>query len=274
MLYIISTPIGNLKDITFRAIETLKNCDYVLCEDTRISKILLDRYDIKKRLISFHKFNEKKLKSDILKDLKRGKTIGLISDAGTPLISDPGQHLVRACLDKKIEVQAIPDPCSIIQALVLSGFDISFFQFLGFLPKKLNELNFIIKKMLLFDGVSISFETAKRILNTVEKIAKLDPKREIVILKEMTKKFELRLSNRAKDMVKHLKKHPLKGELVLIINKGKIIDDLDIEESVKLLQTTYGISLKEAIKLSAKIKNISKRKIYQIFKANSLLKII
>ncbi|NGX33913.1 MAG: Ribosomal RNA small subunit methyltransferase I [Candidatus Anoxychlamydiales bacterium] len=263
MLYIISTPIGNLKDITYRAIETLKNCEYILCEDTRVSKILLDRYHIKKRLFSFHKFNEKKLQSNILKDLKEEKIIALISDAGTPLISDPGESLIKACYEENIKVEAIPGPCSIIQALVLSGFKTKPFQFLGFLPKKTSELNFFIKKMLFFDGVSICFESSKRILKTLEKIASLDPKREVCILKEMTKKFEKRIANRTEDMLKHLKNHPLKGELVLVVNNGEIIDDLSIEECIKLLQSMYGLSLKEAMKVSSKIKNISKKKIYE-----------
>ncbi|KKK76043.1 hypothetical protein LCGC14_2867660 [marine sediment metagenome] len=120
--------------------------------------------------------------------------------------------------------------------------------------------------MLFFDGVSITFESAKRILKTVEKIASLDPKRELCILKEMTKKFEKRIAHRADDMLKYLKNHPLKGELVLVVNRGEMIDDLSIEESVKLLQSMYGLSLKEAITASAKIKNISKKKVYEIFK--------
>jgi len=267
MLYIISTPIGNLQDISFRALDTLKKCDYILSEDTRVSKILLDRYQIKKRLVSFHKFNEKKLTLNILNDLKNAKIIGLISDAGTPLISDPGESLIKACFDENIKVETIPGPCSVIQALVLSGFKTFPFQFLGFLPKKAKDLNFSIKKMLFFDGVSIAFESPKRVHKTVEKIAKLDPERDICILKEMTKKFEKRIAHSAKDMLKYLKNNPIKGEIVLVINKGeKIIDDLSIEQSVKLLQSTYGLDLKEAIKISAKIKNRSRKQIYEIFK--------
>lgn len=266
MLYIISTPIGNLKDISLRALETLKNCEYVLCEDTRISRVLFNRYEIKTKLISFHKFSEQKKQLKILNDLKDGTTIGLISDGGTPLISDPGQSLIQICYKENIKVEAIPGACSIIQALVLSGFDTHPFQFLGFLPKKEGELIFFIKKMLFYDGTSICFETAKRILKTIQKIAKLDPKREICILKEMTKKFEMRISLKAEDMIKHLKERPLRGEIVLAIKNGTTADDLSIEDCIKLLQRTYGVSLKEAIKIGAKIKNIPKRDIYQILK--------
>jgi len=266
MLYIISTPIGNLEDITVRAIKVMSKCDYILSEDTRVSRILLNRYDIKTPLLSFHKFNEKKLLNKILKDLKSNKVIGLISDAGTPLISDPGENLIKNCFEKNLKVEALPGPCSIIQALVLSGFNTIPFQFLGFLPKKASELDFFIKKMLFYDGTSLALESARRILTTIEKIAKLSPDRNIAILKEMTKKFELRLSMKALEMVKYLKKHPLKGELVLAVDKGDIIDDIDIEDLVKLLQSLHGLSLKKAIKASSKIKNVSKKIAYKIFK--------
>ncbi|KKK76042.1 hypothetical protein LCGC14_2867650 [marine sediment metagenome] len=123
MLYIISTPIGNLEDITLRALRVMSKCEYILCEDTRISRRLLEKYEIKTHLISFHKFNEKKLQKKIIEDLQSKKIIGLISDAGTPLISDPGYNLVSTCLQKDIKVEAIPGPSSIIQALVLSGFE-------------------------------------------------------------------------------------------------------------------------------------------------------
>jgi 16S rRNA (cytidine1402-2'-O)-methyltransferase len=266
MLYIISTPIGNLKDISLRALEIMSKCFYILCEDTRVSKILLNHYDIKTPLKSFHKFNENKEKEKILDDLKKGKTIGLISDAGTPLISDPGHNLVNTCFDENIKIESIPGPCSVIQALVLSGFETTTFQFLGFLPKKENELNFYIKKMLFFDGTSIAFETAKRINTTIEKIEKLDPKRNIAILKEMTKKFEMRIQMQAEKLTSYLKKHPLKGELVLAVEKGKMPDNISLEESIKLFQTTYGLSLKEAINICAKIKKTSKKTLYKMFK--------
>lgn len=266
MLYIISTPIGNLKDITFRAIDTLSKCDYVLSEDTRISKILFNHYSIKTPLVSFHKFNERKNQKRIIQDLKSGKIIGLISDAGTPLISDPGYNLLQEVYEENIQIEAIPGACSIIQALVLSGFSTSSFQFLGFLPKKPNELNFSIKKMLFFDGTSLCFETSKRIKKTVDAIATIDPKRRLAILKEMTKKFEKRISMNALDLSKFLDSNILKGEIVLVVEKGDIPDNIDIEETIKLLQKFCGMDLKQAIKASANLKNISKKTVYKKMK--------
>lgn len=266
MLYIISTPIGNLKDITLRAIEVMSNCFYILCEDTRVSRVLLDHYNIKVPLRCFHKFNEIKEQSKIIEDLKEGKTIGIISDAGTPLVSDPGYNLVKTCFKENIKVEAIPGASSIIQALVLSGFETLPFQFLGFLPKKTSEMDFIIKKMLFYDGTSICFETAKRLIDTIEKIAKIDPKRNIAVLKEMTKKFEMRLEMEAEKLLEYLKKNTsIKGEIVLVIDKGDI-PDVSIEDCVILLQNSFGLSLKEAIEKAAIIKKISKKELYKIFK--------
>lgn len=265
MLYIISTPIGNLEDITLRAIRVMSKCEYILCEDTRISRRLLAKYEIKTHLVSFHKFNEKKLQKKITEDLQNKKTIGLISDAGTPLISDPGYNLVSTCLQEDIKVEAIPGPSSIMQALVLSGFETAPFQFLGFLPKKPSDLNFFIKKMLFFDGTSLVFESAKRIKKTVEKIASFDPKRHIAILKELTKKFEKRIALPAQEMAKYLDTHPIKGEIVLAVQKGEIIDDISIDECIKLLRSLHGFDLKEAIKFTAKIKDMPKKEIYNKF---------
>lgn len=266
MLYIISTPIGNLKDITFRAIEVMSSCFYILCEDTRVSKVLLDHYNIKTPLRSFHKFNEIKEQNKIINDLKEDKIIGLISDAGTPLISDPGFNLVKTCYENNIKVEGIPGASSIIEALVLSGFESIPFQFVGFLPKKPSELDFYIKKMLFFDGTSIAFETVNRINSTIEKIAKLDPKRNIAILKEMTKKFEMRICMEAQKLENYLKNNPLKGELVLVIEKGNIPDDVELEECVLLLQNTFGLSLKEAIEKTSILKKTSKKTLYKLLK--------
>ncbi|MEK7339340.1 MAG: 16S rRNA (cytidine(1402)-2'-O)-methyltransferase, partial [Verrucomicrobiota bacterium] len=134
MLYVVSTPIGNLKDFSFRALDVLKECDYILCEDTRHSQILLSHYSIKKPLKSFHRFNERMRLRAILEDLENGKNIALISDAGTPAISDPGLQLISECHQKKIPMTTIPGACAVIVALLLSGFSSTVFQFLGFVP--------------------------------------------------------------------------------------------------------------------------------------------
>ncbi len=194
MLYLISTPIGNLGDITFRAISTLKSCDYILCEDTRKSRILLDHYDIKKKLVSFHKFKEKTEEDNIIQDLIEGKDIALISDAGTPVISDPGEYLIKRCIKEKIKYTHIPGPCSLISAYVVSGINAEKFQFIGFLPKKGSEKENFLKEAMYYPGATVCFDTPHRIIDTLKVINKLDGKRNIFIAREITKIFEYFLS--------------------------------------------------------------------------------
>jgi 16S rRNA (cytidine1402-2'-O)-methyltransferase len=257
LLFVIATPIGHLADISQRALDTLKMCDAILCEDTRHSLRLFERYGIQKKLISYHKFKEKSALEAILEDLKMGKNLGLISDAGTPCINDPGQILVDECLKQNIPVTAIPGPCSLIQALVLSGFETSRFQFIGFLPKNPAQ---ILKETSLFPGVTIAFESPERLVDT---LALIDGEREIAVAREMTKSFEECRRGKAKDILAHYQTHPPKGEIVLLINRGMPVDDLESEELVSLLMQYLGSNLKEAIKQAAKLKGIPKREVYQ-----------
>jgi 16S rRNA (cytidine1402-2'-O)-methyltransferase len=259
MLFVIATPIGNLGDLSQRAIDTLASCDAILCEDTRRSSILLDRYGIKKKLISYHKFKEKESLEKILEELALGKNLGLISDAGTPCINDPGQILVAACQERRLPVSAIPGPCSIIQALVLSGFDTSRFQFIGFLPKKPEA---VLKQALSYPGVTVAFESPERLLETLRLI---DPERVVAVAREMTKTFEECRKGKAKELLHHFQAQPVRGEIVLLISEGNPPDDLTLEELVEMLQKLHGLSLKEAIKQAARFKDIPKRDVYKTF---------
>lgn len=259
MLYVIATPIGNLGDISQRALDTLQACDAILCEDTRRSSILLDRYGIKKKLISYHKFKEKESLQRILDDLAAGQNLALVSDAGTPCINDPGQILVAACKEQGLPVTALPGPCSPIQALVLSGFDTSRFQFLGFLPKKPEA---VLRLALAYPGTSIAFESPERLVDT---LALIDGEREVAVAREMTKTYEECRVGKAKELLKHFQAHPPKGEIVLLISEGEAPDDLSLEELVEMLQELHGLSLKEAIKQAAKFKDVPKREIYKKF---------
>lgn len=259
MLFVISTPIGNLSDISQRALDTFKQCDAILCEDTRHSLRLLERYGIEKKLTPYHKFNEKETLERILNDLQAGKTFALISDAGTPCINDPGQILVDACREKGLKVSAIPGPCSLIQALVLSGFDTTRFQFIGFLPKKPAGT---LREALGYPGTTVAFESPERLLETLRCI---DQEREVAVVREMTKTFEECIRGKAEEVLAHFEKHPPKGEIVLLIKEGKIRDDLTPEELVLMLQENFGMSLKEAIKQAAKMKGLSKRDVYEKF---------
>ena len=260
MLYIVSTPIGNLKDITYRAVEVLQSCDYILAEDTRESKKLLSHYQIEKKLISFHEFSSKKKEDAIIEDLHEGKNIALISDAGTPLISDPGSPLVQRILQENLPITAIPGPSAFILAAVLSGFDTTIFQFVGFLAKKEKELTETLKNYLEYPGTTIAYESPHRILKTVKILADIEPEREIAIFRELTKKFEEHLRGTAQKLFTKLENTTLKGEIVLVISKRKneskkILKDELIPEFIRYLKDYPHLTKDEVIaKIAHKFK--------------------
>lgn len=267
MLYVVATPIGNLSDISFRAIDTLKNCDYILCEDTRHSRILMQHYNIAKPLKSFHKFSEMSKQEEVISDLKQGHSICLISDAGTPGISDPGEKLIQECLHHEIQVTAIPGACAAITALCCSGLMTSRFQFLGFLPRKSSELKHTLQEILNYPGTSICYESPNRLLHVLEQIQELDPERFLVVARELTKKFEEIKRDKAANLISYWKNAALKGEIVLMISSSADKptydwDSISPQEHVKLMQETYGITRQEAIIHVAKIRGSSKRNIY------------
>lgn len=268
MLYLVATPIGNLSDFSFRALETLKSCDYILCEDTRHSLILLKHYEIQKPLKSYHKFNEASQVDSILEDLQNGKIICLISDAGTPGISDPGEILVKKCVESQIPFSAIPGACAAIQALCCSGFPTRRFQFWGFLPKKEGELKSELQSIFAYGGTTICYESPHRILKVLEMIHLLYPDREIAIARELTKKFEEIVRGTGQTLLTYWETHPLKGEIVLMIGPNDKKADQEWEqwtpeEHVMWLQDSYGISKKDAIKIAAELRGVPKREIYQ-----------
>ncbi len=267
MLYLVATPIGNLEDITYRAVRILSSCSYILCEDQRKSQILLNHYGIKKELQSFHKFCEKKKEERILNDLKEGKEIALISDAGVPLISDPGCNLVQKCIENKLSFTAIPGPSSLMNALLLSGFNTQPLLFLGFLSKQKSEKEKEIRRMLFFPGTSICFETAKRIEETLHIIQDLDPSRPCAIAREMTKKFEECVRHDAASLLLQVQRSPLLGELVLVLGAQEApVHLLPLEELISLLQNLFALDEKEAIKTAAKLRKTPKRAYYNLLK--------
>lgn len=268
MLYLVATPIGNLADITLRALETLKSCDYILCEDTRHSVILLNHYHIQKPLKSYHKFNEAARMESILQDLKLGKNICLISDAGTPGISDPGAELIKACIEHNLPMTAIPGPCAMIQALICSGLTTERFQFWGFLARKENELKCELQTIFTYLGTTICYESPHRLFKVLELIQLMQPERSLVIARELTKKFEEIVRGTARVLIEHWEQIPLKGEIVLLISPAPPQQILDWttwtpEEHVHWIQENYALSRKEAIKLAADLRGVPKRHIYQ-----------
>ncbi len=212
MLYLVASPIGNLGDLSFRAVEILGSVDAILCEDTRHSLKLLNHYKIKKPLHSYHKFNEAKKEQIILDLLSEGKELALLSDAGTPGISDPGQRLVAACQKQGLPVTLIPGPCALIQALVLSGFSTEPFQFLGFLPRRSGRLQRTLEEMLAYQGTSIAYESPHRLHKTLALLDKINPNCQIAVARELTKKFEEIRWGTPKEIGE------VKGECVLLLS--------------------------------------------------------
>ncbi len=273
MIYLVATPVGNLSDITFRALETLKSVDYILCEDTRVSQQLLSHYAIKKPLVSYHKYSESSQQERILSDLKEGKKIALISDAGTPGIADPGAQLVAACRSEAIPVTPIPGACAAITALCASGLPTDLFQFIGFLPKKRGELQESLKMACLYPGTTIAYESPHRLLDTLALLKELSPNCLVVIARELTKVYEEFVQGTPAMILEHFATSPLKGEIVLMLQGGAPLpstsEDLTPLEHVAKLIQTEGLSTKEAIATVAKQRGLNKRTLYKLFTLSS-----
>ena len=262
-LYLVPTPIGNLNDITLRAIETLRKSDVILCEDTRISKNLLSKYEINTKLISNHKFNEKKNLSKIIGILKKGSVVSMISDAGTPNISDPGNLLVKECIKNEIEIIPLPGPSAVTTALSASGFLDKFF-FYGFFPEKNNEILKILETTKKVDSSIIFFVSAKKINKIIPYIKKEFSGRKILICREMSKLYEefIRLDV---DELKLFEKN-LKGELTVVISeKLNKKNSLELSESDKrtIKNMINRLSIKEITNLIHQNNPVSKKIIYK-----------
>ena len=262
-LYIVSTPIGNLEDITFRALKVLKNSDIILCEDTRRSIKLLNYYKIKKKLVSYHKFNEKKQLSNIIQHFKEGKILSLISDAGTPLLSDPGRLLVNHCIENKIQVIPIPGVSSITSALSVSGFKDKFL-FYGFLPKTEKELEKVLSALSQSDYTQIFFVPSKKINFYIKYFKTFFLGRNILIAKEITKIHETFF----RDKIEKLKifKSPVKGELTVVISEKNSRSQIYNEEKIvnKIKKYLKKYSLKDTVNLILETEKINKKKIYAL----------
>ena len=262
-LYVVPTPIGNLGDITIRAIEILKNSDYILCEDTRVSKKLFDKYEIKSKLISYHKFNEKKNLNKIINLLVNKKIISLISDAGTPTISDPGNLLINECIKKNIEIIPLPGPSSVSSAISISGFSEKFF-FYGFFPEKKKKLLEDLNILSNLNCSLVFFISPKKINKIIPFLKEKFIGREIVICREISKYYEEFIRSEINDLDKL--DINIKGEITLVISEKKkdnnfshLLNESDKRNISKLINK---LSIKEIIKLINKENKISKKLIY------------
>ncbi len=218
MLYIVSTPIGNLDDVSQRTISTLKKVDLILAEDTRRIKKLMNRYDIKNEITSYHEHTSPKKEEKIISLLKEGKEISLVSDSGTPLISDPGYKLVKKAVHEGIKISPIPGPSAILSALVSSGCTTDKFMFLGFVPKKQGERKKFFEKIKNTDMTTIIYESPYRITKTLEVMKDILPGRDICICREITKKFEEFIYGNSKEILDKMSKK-VKGEITIVIDK-------------------------------------------------------
>ena len=266
MLNFISTPIGNLNDISLRAIDVIRSSDYLYAEDTRNAKKLLDFINIQIKCKSFHEHNEDKISKEIIKHIKNKKIISIVSDAGTPAISDPGYRLIRLCVDNNIRYTLIPGASSVINALIMSGLPTDKFSFYGFIPRKISEQERFIE-LLEHDGkTAIFFESSKRVENTLNNLSKwIEPDRGISICKEMTKIHENVIRGKLSNILEsiHKNKINLKGEIVVVIegsNKNEIKFQIDPKVKKEFLAK---LPARDAAKLIASISGENKREIYK-----------
>jgi len=216
MLYVVATPIGNLQDITLRALEVLKQADVIACEDTRHTKILLERYQIRKPLISYHSYSKADKTEHILGLLRQGKDVALVSDSGTPGISDPGAHLIAAAQDAGIPVTAIPGPAALVVGLILSGLATDKFAFEGFLPVKKGARQKKLKELLDLGRTVIVYESPHRLVRLLEEITQAEPERVIACARELTKKFEEIKRGKAAELLAYFKAQRPRGEFMVI----------------------------------------------------------
>ncbi|WP_440648162.1 16S rRNA (cytidine(1402)-2'-O)-methyltransferase [Candidatus Pelagibacter sp. HIMB1521] len=261
-LYLVATPIGNLKDISFRSLEILEKSDYILCEDTRVSKHLLEKYQIKSKLISNHKFNEKKNTLQIIEYLKSGKLISLISDAGTPSISDPGLVLVNECIRNNLNIFSIPGPSAVTTAVAASGFSDKFI-FYGFLPEKKNQIEDELKKLSNFNHSLVFFSSSKKINKLIPAFKKFFNGRKIVFCRELSKLYEEYIRKNIDEL--ELFNNELKGELTIVISEKKEekasqnLSESDINLIKKMINK---LTTKEITDLICNNKNIPKKVVY------------
>ena len=260
-LYVVSTPIGNLKDITLRALDVLKNSDIILCEDTRVSKKLLSHYKINNKIISYHKFNEKKKLDKILEILKEGYSMSLISDAGTPAISDPGRLLIKRCIEENITIIPIPGASAVVASLSISGFSDQFY-FHGFLSDTDNSIKKEFEIFKKNNCTSIFFISAQKLKKKLKLLKDYFPDQEILICRELTKIHEsFYRGNISK--INNFDFIP-KGEVTVLISeiKNKRIVDIDESDKKKIQKLIYTRSIKDIVRIISQEKNISKSKIY------------
>ncbi len=266
-LYIVSTPIGNLEDITLRALGILKEIDLIACEDTRVTKKLLSRYQIQNPLTSYHEHNEKEKAEELVTLLESGKNIALVSDAGTPGVSDPGYRLVKLASEKGVEVISIPGPSAAIAALSVSGLPTSSFAFFGFLPRSEKKRKEFLKEILEYPNTLIFYESPNKVLKTLSNILETLGDRQVSVSRELTKMFEENLRGTVSKVIGALgEKKSIKGEFTIVVEGNSIRTEevsFDVMEEQLKICRDKGLSLKDSVKMITQEYRISKSKVYK-----------
>ena len=264
-LYIVGTPIGNMEDISFRAVNTLKNADIIACEDTRVSKVLLSNYGIDTQTVSIHNYNESEKIDWVKNKIDEGLSIALISDAGMPLISDPGYKVVSELRNSGYYVSVVPGATSSISALVLSGMPTDRFLFIGFAPTKEKEKFAFFDEVKNIDASVIFFETANRLTDTLKTLNQIFKERKIAIVREITKIYEEVKTGTPEELFNHFSQNGVKGEIVGFISPCKKKESFDSDKIQKtLLELLEYMPLKSASEFVAKIFDISKKEVYNL----------
>ncbi|MEQ9619515.1 MAG: 16S rRNA (cytidine(1402)-2'-O)-methyltransferase [Deltaproteobacteria bacterium] len=266
-LYIVSTPIGNLQDITVRALRVLKEVDIIACEDTRVTKKLLSRYGITIPLVSYHEHNEKEKAKDLLSVLKEGRSIALVSDAGTPGVSDPGYRLVKLASEQNIEVLTVPGPSAAVSALSVSGLPTSSFAFFGFPPRAKKALTGFLERIKSYPETLIFYESPKRVIKTLTVMSEVLGDRDVSLSRELTKLYEETLRGKLSRIIAILEeRNAVKGEIVIVVEgvSGKT-DEVDIDAIDNSLESfkNQGTSLKDAVSRVSKQSGYSKSRTYK-----------
>lgn len=271
-LYIVPTPIGNLKDISFRVLEVLKEADRIACEDTRVTSKLLNRYEIKKPLINYREHNEMEASDFILEKIESGETIALVTDAGMPGISDPGETIVKKATQRGIEVIVLPGPSALINALVASGLSTGRFTFIGFLDKAKKKKRDELSELKEREETLIFYEAPHRILDTLEAVREVFGERQISLSREITKIYEEHLRGTVSEVLHTFDERNPKGEFVLVVS-GKSEEEIKEEKEKGFINLTIkehliqvmseGTSKKDAVKLVAELRDIPKKEVYK-----------
>lgn len=267
-LYITGTPLGNLEDMTFRAVETLNNVDVILCEDTRTTRKLTTHFDITTPLRAYHDFNKSETEDKIIEEMRHGKAFALVSDAGMPVISDPGYELIERMQEEGLKYTIIPGASAFTMALVMSGIPSFDFTFFGFLPKSQSKRKEKLKEIMMHTHTSVIYESPHKLKKTVEQIADISPEREMSISREITKKFEQNMKGKAAEILEKLDVEiPLKGEFVIVMEAYKekdIVSDTPLREHVEQF-VEEGMKPKQAIKMVAEMRGLKKQEVYDAF---------